>query len=608
MLQRHRAASLREGDSAPRAVLLDRVGHDEGRPRSGRADAAPASSRQKIQPSGLRHCVAPPRDSAERRHVRRPAAGAVGAGVLAGSSASDAPRASIGETPCAGGRWRVVHALGPFAPKRRPGIVTVAPGGRPGARDLAAGPAPGAPRRASRWRSTRARRRRCSPTSRWPTARARARRCASCCGPTRIPSTRAGRCGARCRRCARRSARSGSTRPATASRCATGAGLDVDVRRFRALAARRRGPRICASRRRAVPRRAARGVLAARQPASSTPGTSYEADALQRELGAALGRLVQAAGRARRVRAGDPPRPALARARPAARAGPSRADPPLRAERRPRGGARPVPRLRADAQPGARRGAGRGDRGAVRAGERGHAGAAAGAAPAAGRLRRAVPARAARASCRSSGARERARRAASRRTRRPIPTARLAVIEGEAGIGKTRLARELIGERSSSGGVVLAARCHEDEAGLPYGPVVELLARGAACGAGRHRRRRSRRSGWPTRRCCCPSSRRLRPDLPAPVALTGPAAQARLLEGVAAVLGARRPRAGAGLRRRRPRRRRGHARRARLPRPAAARAGRCCCVLALAQRGRAARPPAAPAGDRALARAERRRS
>ena len=81
---------------------------------------------------------------------------------------------------------------------------------------------------ASRWRSTRARPPRCSPTWRWPTARARARRCASCCGPTRIPSTRAARCGARCRRCARRSARSGSTPAPTASRCAT-ARARVDV-------------------------------------------------------------------------------------------------------------------------------------------------------------------------------------------------------------------------------------------------------------------------------------------------------------------------------------------------------------------------------------------
>ena len=52
---------------------------------------------------------------------------------------------------------------------------------------------------------------------------------------------------------------------------------------------------------------------------------------------------------------------------------------------------------------------------------------------------------------------------------------RLAVIEGEPGIGKSRLAGELMSVVESDGGIVLAARCHDDEAGLPYGPVVELL-------------------------------------------------------------------------------------------------------------------------------------
>ena len=57
------------------------------------------------------------------------------------------------------------------------------------------------------------------------------------------------------------------------------------------------------------------------------------------------------------------------------------------------------------------------------------------------------------------------------------PDGGLAVIEGEAGIGKTRLANELAHQARSAGAVVLAARCHDDEAGLPYGPVVELLPR-----------------------------------------------------------------------------------------------------------------------------------
>ena len=55
------------------------------------------------------------------------------------------------------------------------------------------------------------------------------------------------------------------------------------------------------------------------------------------------------------------------------------------------------------------------------------------------------------------------------------PDGRLVVIEGEAGIGKTRLAHELTGAAGERGARVLSARCHDDEAGLPYGPVLDLV-------------------------------------------------------------------------------------------------------------------------------------
>ena len=204
---------------------------------------------------------------------------------------------------------------------------------------------------ASRWRSTHARRRRCSRTSRWPTGRARARRCASCCGPTRTPSTRAARCGARCRRCARRSASSGSTPRVTASRCATAPQLDVAP--VPGAGGRRRGR--ARGRRRGVPRRAARGVLRPRQPGLRRV-VRAEADALQRELGRGARAAGAGACGGREYGRGDPLRAALARARRAARAGAPRADPALRARRRPGGRAGPVPGVRAHAQPGARRG------------------------------------------------------------------------------------------------------------------------------------------------------------------------------------------------------------------------------------------------------------
>lgn len=52
---------------------------------------------------------------------------------------------------------------------------------------------------------------------------------------------------------------------------------------------------------------------------------------------------------------------------------------------------------------------------------------------------------------------------------------RLAVIEGEPGIGKTRLSQELAADVVRRGGRVLIARGYEGAADIPYGPIVDLL-------------------------------------------------------------------------------------------------------------------------------------
>jgi DNA-binding SARP family transcriptional activator len=115
------------------------------------------------------------------------------------------------------------------------------------------------------------------------------------------------------------------------------------------------------------------------------------------------------------------------------------------------------------------------------------------------------------------------------------PDGRLAVIEGESGIGKSRLARELMVAVESERGIVLAARCHQDEAGLPYAPVVELLGEALRVGG-----EAIATSVSPARvadgSLLLPELASLHPELSAPAALTGPAARARLLEGVSAVL------------------------------------------------------------------------
>ncbi len=117
------------------------------------------------------------------------------------------------------------------------------------------------------------------------------------------------------------------------------------------------------------------------------------------------------------------------------------------------------------------------------------------------------------------------------------PDGALAVIEGEAGIGKTRLAAEILRRARATGAVVLEARCHEDEAGLPYGPVVDLLRQA----------QRTAQLGWhegvPAQRLA--DAGLLLPDLAELGAggtevlpLGGPGAQVRLMEGIAAVIGA----------------------------------------------------------------------
>ncbi len=57
---------------------------------------------------------------------------------------------------------------------------------------------------------------------------------------------------------------------------------------------------------------------------------------------------------------------------------------------------------------------------------------------------------------------------------------RLIVLEGEAGIGKTRLANAVSEEARTRGHRVIAARCYEGEEAIPLGPIVALLRAGAA--------------------------------------------------------------------------------------------------------------------------------
>jgi len=102
---------------------------------------------------------------------------------------------------------------------------------------------------------------------------------------------------------------------------------------------------------------------------------------------------------------------------------------------------------------------------------------------------------------------------------------RVAVLEGEAGIGKTRLADELIADARERGAAILCGRAYEEESALAYGPVIAAL-----------REHLREDAAWveavPPRALA--EAARLLPDLSvaAPAPLDGPAAQARFLDGV----------------------------------------------------------------------------
>ncbi|CAN5273583.1 AAA family ATPase [soil metagenome] len=105
-------------------------------------------------------------------------------------------------------------------------------------------------------------------------------------------------------------------------------------------------------------------------------------------------------------------------------------------------------------------------------------------------------------------------------------------LEGEAGIGKTRLGMELLAYAAAQGGQTVTARSHEGEAGLAYGLVVETL-KGATA--------RSADAGWAETLedatvaevgRLLPELHRLRPGLEEPPPLDRPGAPGRFFEAI----------------------------------------------------------------------------
>ena len=114
---------------------------------------------------------------------------------------------------------------------------------------------------------------------------------------------------------------------------------------------------------------------------------------------------------------------------------------------------------------------------------------------------------------------------------------RLVTIEGEAGIGKTRLAEGFLAGARARGAPTAAVRCYEEEISLAYQPLVEALRNvlGDVAEAGRLDDVPER---WLTEAGrLVPEVAQLRPSVPLAPPLEGPGARGLFFEGVRQALG-----------------------------------------------------------------------
>jgi DNA-binding SARP family transcriptional activator len=112
----------------------------------------------------------------------------------------------------------------------------------------------------------------------------------------------------------------------------------------------------------------------------------------------------------------------------------------------------------------------------------------------------------------------------------------LVILQGEAGIGKTRLAREFMAYAGREGATAVAARCYEGETGLAYAPVIAILRAALANPESSERVNRLSPLWLSEAARLIPELGAARPDLPAPTPLESPGAQTRFYEGIRQVL------------------------------------------------------------------------
>ncbi len=115
------------------------------------------------------------------------------------------------------------------------------------------------------------------------------------------------------------------------------------------------------------------------------------------------------------------------------------------------------------------------------------------------------------------------------------PDGRLVVLEGEAGIGKTRLADAALQPLRQQGAITLVARCYEGELNLAYGPFVEALRSALGHAPETQARVAALAPHWLSEAArLLPELQTLQPNLPPPA--EGPGAQSRFFEALRQVL------------------------------------------------------------------------
>ena len=110
------------------------------------------------------------------------------------------------------------------------------------------------------------------------------------------------------------------------------------------------------------------------------------------------------------------------------------------------------------------------------------------------------------------------------------------LLEGEAGIGKTRLAEEFLANAQSKGAIVISARCYEGETQLAFGPIVAGLHATLALD-GTEQKLKDIPLPWISEAArLLPELSTFRTGLSSPLPLDSPGAQSRFFEGLKQML------------------------------------------------------------------------